>query len=400
MSMQYIGGVTLIFMMANGGKTEGITSVIGPVSTLEYSISANYTHTVIASTTDGHPTMKDYAYLNCSLAASLNCSGNQTTLIDQEALIITHEALKMLMYIFLAIIIACANGLTITAIAKFKSLMTPTNIFILSLSCADFLLSPTLLSIRFIMYITNEDFAKFMYVLVMSLQILSLNMSLLSLVVIAIDRYIAILRPLRYRQLMTLDRAKLIVVLIWCYGSVLVITVVGYFTITSDIQELCQETSIVAILPPMVFLGLIVIQIMLYLVISVVLYIRIFMAIHQRTRKIGFLQGGKDKGSVSAENKRTTKMMATVLGTLTICWLPFTIYSYIITEEMLQDHLWARVFYTIFLILLFSNSFLNSGIYAWRSQKFRKAYLDLLGMTFMHDDSRSNSSLSSIDILT
>ncbi len=360
------------------------------VSTPEYLSSSSY------STTDDPwtITMKDYAYFNCS--HNVSCNDAQITFIDQD---MTHEILRRVMYIFLAIIIACANGLTITAIAKFKSLMTPTNIFILSLSCADFLLSPTLLFIRFRVYITNDCAVKITFAIIMSLHILSLNMSLLNLMVIAIDRYIAILKPLIYRTTMTLRTAKIIVGLIWIYGSLLIFPTVGYFTMFKDGEYIRRNVSIMAILPPLAIFLVVIMQVVLYITISVILYIRIFWALFQRTHKIRAMQTGKDKGSVSAENKRTTKMMATVLGTIIVCWIPFAIYSYAIGNEILQKHLWARAMYTTLVVVLFCNSFLNSAIYAWKCPKFRNAYLTLLGIKLRQDNINSNIVTTSIETI-
>ena len=89
---------------------------------------------------------------------------------------------------------------------------------------ADFHLGLITLPMYALFYIDSE-FARYkqLCLLKYSTVLLSMSGSLYSLVAIAVDRYIAILRPLEYPVIMTRYKAKIIISAIWVYHVILVV---------------------------------------------------------------------------------------------------------------------------------------------------------------------------------
>lgn len=101
------------------------------------------------------------------------------------------------------------NALVIISLFKFRRLRTTTNMFIGSLALSDFLLGLLTLPMYALFYLnTGMNKWKYLCLFKYSSVILSMSSSLINLVVIAVDRYIAILHPLKYQILMTKQRAK------------------------------------------------------------------------------------------------------------------------------------------------------------------------------------------------
>ncbi|XP_066506541.1 trace amine-associated receptor 13c-like [Hoplias malabaricus] len=114
-------------------------------------------------------------------------------------------------YIFLFIVLSCIsvctvflNLLVIISISHFKQLHTPTNLIILSLAVADLLVGLIVMPVNITQLIDScwylGKLACFLFPAVSSLPVLA---SVLSLVLIAVDRYIAVCDPLLYPSRVT-----------------------------------------------------------------------------------------------------------------------------------------------------------------------------------------------------
>ena len=125
---------------------------------------------------------------------------------------------------------------------KFRSLRTVTNMFIGSLALADCLLGLCTLPLYALFYF-DDNFGKYKYLCLLkySTVLLSMSGSLYSLVAISVDRYIAILHPLKYSIIMTRKKAKRIIAAIWIYHVILCsIPSIGWNNYDRDNGEVCD----------------------------------------------------------------------------------------------------------------------------------------------------------------
>ena len=110
----------------------------------------------------------------------------------------------------LTVIIIIGNGLVIYLITTRRKLRTKTNWFVLSLAVADFGVGATYVSSRFVCEIHTEmcahQFTGIVFFLCASIH---------SLCVLTLDRYLAIVKPMRYVTFMTTKRVALLISAAW-----------------------------------------------------------------------------------------------------------------------------------------------------------------------------------------
>ncbi|XP_077979021.1 beta-2 adrenergic receptor-like [Glandiceps talaboti] len=119
----------------------------------------------------------------------------------------------------LMILIILGNGLLILAIATTSRLRTVTNFFIVSLALSDVMVGIIVIPLNFAFptallkgYTTCIYVACFTVVVCIS--------SIMNIVAVTVDRYVAITSPLKYKCIMKPWRAVLLIVLVWTYAFV------------------------------------------------------------------------------------------------------------------------------------------------------------------------------------
>uniref|UniRef100_A0A671S8W3 G-protein coupled receptors family 1 profile domain-containing protein n=1 Tax=Sinocyclocheilus anshuiensis TaxID=1608454 RepID=A0A671S8W3_9TELE len=128
-----------------------------------------------------------------------------------------------IMYVFFSLLSACTvflNLLVIISISHFKKLHTPTNLIILSLAVADLLIGLIIMPVDAIKLIKTCWYFGDTYcgLFVITLGLL-LSTSLSNLVLIAVDRYVAVCHPLQYPQKITTTKTLISICVSWCCCS-------------------------------------------------------------------------------------------------------------------------------------------------------------------------------------
>ena len=184
--------------------------------------------------------------------------------------------------------------------------------------------------------------------------------SLITLTAISVDRLLALLLGLRYRQVITLKRTRLIAIRGW------IVSVVG--TSTSFLN-----------LPILSFYGNIVIA--FCLVTTICAYPKIFMSLrHNQIHCQNHVVQGQSSQVNTLNKARYRKAVYSALWvqvTLVICYLPYSIVVAFRTRQggMLISTYLAKEF-TVTLVLL--NSSLNPSLYCWKITEVRQAVKETL----------------------
>ncbi|XP_022084974.1 histamine H2 receptor-like [Acanthaster planci] len=201
------------------------------------------------------------------------------------------------------------------------------------------------------------------------------GVSIFSLALLTVDRYIAISRPLRYLSLMTVFRAQIMVGSTWAVFSIACILSFGIYgnsVISLDgPYSLClgktyewRAYSMVAI-----FVSLLVTIFILYGHITVI-------ARNQARRIAAENRAGNGQGGQRI-NTRSTTTIIIITGTLIITWMPTVIRLATAPQR-------GFLTYKNYIVLmftqavLFSNGWLNIVIYYLRNQDLRQALRGLL----------------------
>lgn len=135
--------------------------------------------------------------------------------------------------VFLALIMivsAVANSFICRCILAHRSLRTITNSFIFNLAATDFLLSVLCMPFALVSAITGRwVFGEVMCKLTGFLISVLCIASILTLVLVAIDRYLAICRPLKYCILVTHKKSVMMLVYVWLHAAVCsILPVIGW----------------------------------------------------------------------------------------------------------------------------------------------------------------------------
>ena len=137
-------------------------------------------------------------------------SGSSSLNLSQESII------NIVFFILLALTIIAANLLVLASIRFNPRLRSPEYVLILSLSVADLMVGLFLLPVRIMDLLSTQWVTKLMWCnMTISLTLFILSASLLNLLAVAMDRYLAISYSLKYNSFITVTKMCFAIVMVW-----------------------------------------------------------------------------------------------------------------------------------------------------------------------------------------
>ncbi|XP_040004919.1 trace amine-associated receptor 13c-like [Xiphias gladius] len=263
------------------------------------------------------------------------------------------------------------NLLIIISISHFRQLHTPTNILLLSLAVSDFLLGLLLMPGEIIRQTACWFLGDLMCALYNCLSYIITSASVGDMVLISLDRYVAICYPLRYPTRVTERRVKVCVCLCWFFSvfySVLIVkedlTQPARFNSCSGECVIVTEYIAGAVDLVLTFIIPITVIIILYMTVFVV-------AVSQARAMRSHITAVPLQLSVALTRKKSELKAARTLSVVVVvflmCFCPYYCVS-VAGDNLLNNPSATFVFY-----LFFFNSTLNPLIYALFYRWFRKA---------------------------
>ena len=278
-----------------------------------------------------------------------------------------------------AVLIIVGNGLTFIAVIKVKNLkQIPTNVFIMSLATSDGiigLLLPVLVGVKFL---DTEHVWKGTTCLLHGPYFSLFLTSLVTLLAIAVDRYLAVVHPLTYKQRMTIRRARIISVVIWILSFGILTTITCYYGLQRNVV-LLRSRVVFFVFPKniaIIFLQILIIGPVLG---NIVIYILIYIELKTK-RRVGTTRGnnaGANHTVTSKSSKAYVNMMALVLAYLALACVPYYVIAAVLKQGTSTPS-WLVYLFDVSVILFYSNSFVNPLIYSWKNRNFREAYKKLM----------------------
>ncbi|KAM9347755.1 trace amine-associated receptor 13c-like [Symphorus nematophorus] len=294
----------------------------------------------------------------------------------------------MLIYILLssiALITAALNLLVIISISHFKQLHTPTNLLLVSLAVSDLFVG--LLMVFPVMFMGGCWFlGDLMCTLYQYLAYIVASASVGTMVMISIDRYVAICHPLHYPTKITQKRVEVCVCLCW------ICSVIFQSFILSDILkqpgrynscvgECILFINYIAGLVDLTFSFIVPITVI------VVLYMRVFVvAVSQARTMRSHVATITIQQSVKVTAKKSEMKAARTLGVVVVVFL-ICLCPYYCVALTGQDNLLNASSATFVICLYYFNSCLNPVIYAYFYPWFRKSVKLIVTLQILQPDS-------------
>uniref|UniRef100_A0A8C4WWQ0 Somatostatin receptor 4 n=1 Tax=Eptatretus burgeri TaxID=7764 RepID=A0A8C4WWQ0_EPTBU len=231
------------------------------------------------------------------------------------------------------------NSMVIYVILRYAKMKTATNIYILNLAVADelFMLSVPFLAVSSAMH--HWPFGPFLCRLVLSVDGINMFTSIFCLTVLSVDRYIAVVHPIkaaRYRRPTVAKSINCIVCnmiwphIYWSMAFVVYVFLVGF-------------------LVPMVAICL--------------CYLLIILKLRVVALKAGWQQRRKSE-------RKITRMVLMVVAVFVICWMPFYAVQMLNVFGVPSDATVTQ----LCVVLSYANSCANPILYGFLSDNFKRSF--------------------------
>uniref|UniRef100_A0A8C4RJT8 G-protein coupled receptors family 1 profile domain-containing protein n=1 Tax=Erpetoichthys calabaricus TaxID=27687 RepID=A0A8C4RJT8_ERPCA len=254
------------------------------------------------------------------------------------------------------------NLLVVISVSHFKQLHTPSNLLVLSLAAADFLIGIFLMPFNISKIIENcwyfgDRFCFFNALVDYTL----ISVSVSNLIFIAIDRYVAICDPLLYSAKITVPIVQLIII--------------------RDCEGIYAESWV---LMEFIIMFLIPCAVMASLYSKIFLvarrHLKIINSVNQQICTKELHQNKRPKNS----ERKAAKTLGIVISVFFICWVPFYTCTIVDTYTTLPV---PNVFFNILAWLIYFNSGMNPIIYALFYPWFKKSVKLILTLKICNPES-------------
>ena len=299
---------------------------------------------------------------NQETVRELYCSAEFTERLHSE-LIFLAQALT----ISFSITAFLGNFLILIALHKETLLHSPSKLLYRNLAIADLCVGIITepLAVTYWTSVVNErwDICYYAFWAVSYSGFILCAVSLLTVTAISVDRLLALLLGLRYRQVVTYRRTCITVTGFWILSIVGASTLFLNRRITSWYQYICTP---------------------LCLVTTIFAYTKIFCTLrHNQIHVQNHVAQGQPSQAIPLNIARYRKAVYSALwvqGTLGICYLPYTIAVFLTPQRGMPLSIYLARNFT--LSMVFFNSSLNPLLYCWKIREVRQAVKETLRQLF------------------
>ncbi|KAM9466938.1 adenosine receptor A2a-like [Clarias gariepinus] len=274
----------------------------------------------------------------------------------------------------ISVLSTSGNLLVCIAVCRNKKLRTVTNYFLVSLAAADFFVGTLAIPCAIMADLGLPHHNLYLCTVIVYMLMTLTQISVFSLLAIAIERYLAILLPFHYQRLLKPSNARLVIVLTWFLAFLLSsVPLLGLQDRSSHI-DYCFFSCVVdiALLVYFNFFGCVLIP----LLVMFFVYAHIFITVRRQVRRIAALHSAlevqaRQTSAMRREAKKATSIFLLIF-LFVLCWMPIHITN-CLQQFCPQCAVPLPVILTA-VILSHANSAINPLLYAYRMKSFRQAF--------------------------
>ncbi|XP_070539571.1 prolactin-releasing peptide receptor-like [Ptychodera flava] len=284
--------------------------------------------------------------------------------------------LFILLYSLVFIVGSIGNALLVGTVIRYKSLQNVTNFFIANLAASDFVMCIFCIPWSLAQSLMDDwIFGETMCRFIPMVQAVSVYVSVLSHMVIAIDRYFAIMHPLKTR--LTLTSCFCVLAVTWIFGFCLA-SPIGVYTHQFDLRSFGFGIACFEFWPSpsrrlIYSISLLLIQYVIPLVVVTSSYRRMSLNLNRRVAP-GVITDEQEYRETRRKQK-TNRLLVAVVASFALSWLPFNVFMVLNdTNINLIDKRYFNVMFTLCHLIAMTSTCYNPFIYAWLHPNFREKF--------------------------
>ncbi|XP_071773809.2 neuromedin-U receptor 1-like [Centroberyx gerrardi] len=291
---------------------------------------------------------------------------------------------------------AVGNALTCAVIVRYRVMQTPTNYYLLSLAASDLLV--LLLGMPLELYEMWQNypfllgeggcyFKTFLFETVCFASILNVT-------ALSVERYVAVVHPLKVRRVTTRAHAKRVIATLWVLSMLCAVpntSLHGVMVLPPRFGREFPQSAMCGLVKPTWMYNLIILITTLFffllpMLIITVLYLLIGLRLHrERVMRVVEARSSFGPESLSDSNKQkqrtrhrqVTKMLCVLVVVFGLCWAPFHVdrlmWSYIDTWSAQHLKIFEHV-HIVSGVCFYLSSAINPILYNLMSTRFREMF--------------------------
>ncbi|XP_041357593.1 gastrin/cholecystokinin type B receptor-like [Gigantopelta aegis] len=288
-----------------------------------------------------------------------------------------HEVIPVsLAYSITLVFGICGNFLVIFAVCRYRRLRSITNAFLTSLASADLLLVTICVPVKCAAFFSfTWAFGWFLCKFVFYMQTVSVLCSVMTLTVMSIERFIAIIFPLRAKSLCTGAHARIVIIVSWILSFFMAtpILVGQKHKEVGDIRKAywcVKEWS-----KPSLAIVFEVYMLVVIFVIPVLVMIMAYTAICVELFRMSKLRTG-----MGINKYVVIQMLILVVLLFIVCWGPILIDNLLVSVGLIEKlHIgYLKPMRQAFFLMSYMNSCVNPIVYGFMSKNFRDSFKEVI----------------------
>lgn len=283
-----------------------------------------------------------------------------------------HTVLIPIIYLLVCAIGLSGNTLVIYVVLRYAKMKTVTNIYILNLAVADVLFMVGLPFLATQNAISYWPFGSFLCRLVTAFDGINQFTSIFCLTVMSMDRYLAVVHPIKSTKWRRPRVAKLISIGVWTLSFLVVLPMI----IFADVQETFHSCNMswpdpVAIWSAVFIIYTSVLGFFGPLLVICLCYLLIVIKVKSSGIRVGSTRRRRSE-------RKVTRMVVIIVVVFVFCWLPFYILNIINLILILPEEPTLVGIFCFVVVLSYANSCANPILYGFLSDNFKQSFQKVL----------------------